>query len=243
MLRPRTSPITNSDSSLALPECFTLLTWNLQKVDFSHHIHRSIESLLNIDKVHLLSLQEAAVKHQQNRFFNLPFFMAPNIETKQTLFGVVTASDFKQSAHHQYLTQSRELGWMTHKTAIITKHLLANGQTLTHVNIHAINFVPNKTFKTELRLLWNNILHTQGPLIVSGDFNTWNQTRLLTLLNATNQLNLSQVTFTDSHAIKTLNRQALDYIFYRGLILRDSKALIVPDISDHNPLLASFCIP
>ena len=243
MLKPKTSPITHSDSNHALPECFTLLTWNLQKVDFSHHIHRPIENLLDIENVHLLSLQEAAVKHQQNRFFNLPFFMAPNIETQNTFYGVVTASDYKQSAHHQCLTQSRELGWMTHKTAIITQHLLADGQTLTHVNIHAINFVPNKTFKTELRLLWNNVTHTQGPLIVSGDFNTWNKTRLLTLLNATNQLNLSKVTYPDSRAIKTLNRQPLDYIFYRGLTLRDSKALSVPDISDHNPLLASFCTP
>lgn len=246
MLKPKTTPIieptTHSNDQVALPETFTLLTWNLQKVDFSHYIHRPIEDLLPIDQADLLSLQEAAIKPQQNRFFNLPFFMAPNIETKKGFFGVLTASEFKHSAHQQCLTKTRELGWMTHKTALITHHLLADGQTLIHVNIHAINFVPHHFFKTELRLLWNNITHTKGPLIVSGDFNTWNKTRLATLLSATRQLNLSMVSYPDNSAVKTLNRQPLDYIFYRGLTLQDSLALSVPEFSDHNPLIASFSL-
>ena len=240
MLKPKTTPISQHQHQETLPECFTLLTWNLQKVDFFHYIHRPIESLLSIPKVHLLSLQEAVIKPEQNRFFNLPFFMAPNIETKKQFYGVVTASNYYQSAFSQQLTQSRELGVMTHKAALVTQHRLNNGQTLTHVNIHAINFVPHHIFKAELLLLWNNIRLTQGPLIVSGDFNTWNKMRLNTLLKATKQLNLSQVVFSDSQAIKTLNRHPLDYIFYRDLSMRDAVVLSVPEISDHNPLIASF---
>ncbi|BCN94234.1 EEP domain-containing protein [Thiomicrorhabdus immobilis] len=247
MLKPKTTPITETNGhstyQQALPEFFTLLTWNLQKIDFSHFIHRPIEELLPITQVDLLSLQEAAIQPQQNRFFNLPFFMAPNIETRNRFFGVLTASQFKQSAHQQCLTNNRELGWMTHKTALITHHLLADGQTLIHVNIHAINFVPHHLFKTELRSLWSHIAHTKGPLIVSGDFNTWNKARLTTLLSATEQLNLSMVSYPDNSAVKTLNRQPLDYIFYRDLQLQDSKAMAVPEISDHNPLMASFSLP
>ncbi|HHS99733.1 MAG TPA: endonuclease/exonuclease/phosphatase family protein [Thiomicrospira sp.] len=242
MFKPKISPTSYTESNTVLPDCFTLLTWNLQKVDFSHYIHRPIESLLSIKNAHLLSFQEAAIQHQQNRFFNLPFLMAPNIQTKKQLYGVLTASQFKQSAHQQCLTKNKELGWMTHKTALITHHPLSNGQTLTHVNIHAINFVPNQIFKTELRLLWNNILHTEGPLIVSGDFNTWNKARLAILLIATKRLNLSMVSYPDNSAIKTLNRQPLDYIFYRGIHLQDSLALSIPEISDHNSIIASFSL-
>ncbi len=242
MLKPKITPISQINCQQTLPECFTLLTWNLQKVDFSHYIHRPIETLLSIPKVHLLSLQEAAIKPKQNRFFNLPFFMTPNIETKKQFYGVVTASNYYQSAFSQHLTQHRELGVMTHKAALVTKHPLHNGQTLTHVNIHAINFVPHYIFKTELRILWDNIKLTQGPLIVSGDFNTWNKLRLNTLLKATKQLNLSQVVFSDSRAIKTLNRHPLDYIFYRDLSMRDAVVLSVPEISDHNPLVATFSL-
>jgi len=131
---------------------------------------------------------------------------------------------------------------MTHKTAIITEHLLSNNQILTHLNIHAINFVPHLLFKKELASLWDKIRHISGPLIISGDFNTWNRTRLRTLTAATNQLNLTQVEFPDPRPIKTLNRQHLDYIFYRDLTLKEAQALSVPDISDHNPLIARFCL-
>jgi len=104
MLKPSTTPITHSKLTQPLPECFTLLTWNLQKTDFSHYIHRPIEALLSIDQADLLSLQEAAIQPQQNRVFDMAFHMAPNIQTTKNFYGVVTASNHKQSAHHQCLT-------------------------------------------------------------------------------------------------------------------------------------------
>ena len=244
MYKPKLSPIQSSHSNQngqhKLPIHFTLLAWNLQKVDFSHFIHRPIENLLPIQAPHLLSLQEAAIFLTQNKFFNLPFAMAPNIETAKKYFGVVTASSATIKPLRQCLTQSRELGCMTHKTALITQHTLANNQALIHVNIHAINFVPHKLFLKELRLLWAQLSHHSGPMIISGDFNTWNPTRLKTLIQATQQLGLQQVTFPDSQPIKTLLRQPLDHIFYRDLQLKSSQALSVPNISDHNPILATF---
>lgn len=240
MYKPKNSPICLQPNYCALPETFSLVVWNLQKTDFSHFTHRTIDQLLPIHPAHLLSLQETAIQPQQNTFFNLPFYMAPNIQTPKKLFGVLTASAYQQSAHHQCLTQCRELGLTTHKTALITQHLLANGQYLTHVNIHAINFVPHHLFKKELLSIWHKIQKTTGPLIISGDFNTWNQARFSTLIEVTKKLNLTQVKFADVRPIKTLNRQALDHIFYRGLTLQDATALSVPQISDHNPLLANF---
>lgn len=243
MFKPKHSPITLSNSTEALPATFSLLTWNLQKTKFPHHANRSISDLLGIDDIHLLSLQEAAVQAQQNKFFGLPFLIAPNIERTNNLYGVVTASAFQQKTHHHCLTSSKELGFTTHKTAIISQHTLANQQTLTHINIHAINFVPHYIFKKELQLLWHKIEQLSGPLIISGDFNTWNKTRLTTLTTATQKLHLKMVDFPDSKPIKTLNRQPLDHIFYRGLTLDNAMALTVPHISDHNPLIATFSTP
>lgn len=246
MYKPKFTPIPhslhNSQNSNALPDCFTLITWNLQKVDFSHYIHRPIEALLPVPEAHILSFQEAATRPSQFKFFDLPFVLAPNIQTQQKQFGVLTASAHHLKPHHQCLTQSRELGWMTHKTALITEHRLANGDTLTHVNIHAINFVPHQLFRKELQLLWKRLAHLEGPMIISGDFNTWNLTRLKTLDSATKQLGLRLTLFPDSRAIKTLNRQPLDHIYYRGLTLQNSEVLSIPEISDHNPLIATFCL-
>lgn len=244
MYKPKFSSIPHTDSAkghnLSLPDCFTLLTWNLHKIDFSHYINRPIEKLINIEAPHLLSLQEAAIQFQQPKFFNLPFVMAPNIQKHNKHFGVLTASEHHCTAQHQCLTRSRELGFATHKTALITEYNLANGQTLTHVNIHAINFMPHIFFKKELSLLWHQLSQHTGPMIISGDFNTWNKTRMKTLLQATSKLQLQLVAFPDHSAIKTMLRQPLDHIFYRGLTLIRSEALSIPQISDHNPLIAKF---
>lgn len=240
MYKPRYTPVSQNTSSRFLPNTFSLLTWNMQKTNFLHYAHQPIEKLLNIPSVHLLSLQEVIIKDKQNKFFNLPFLMAPNIETSNDICGVLTASLYQQQAKFQNVSRNRELGFATHKTAIITEHKLANNRILTNVNIHAINFVPNHIFKQELLLLWNKIEHINGALIISGDFNTWNKKRLYSLLILTRKLRLKKVNYPDLAHIKKLNNQPLDHIFYRGLELENAAVLSVPHISDHNPLLAKF---
>lgn len=243
MYKPKLTPLSVHKplTAKSLPKTFTLLVWNLQKVNFSHFIFRPIEELINISTPHILSLQEAATHPMQTRFFNFPFVMAPNIQTKQNHYGVITASGHRIQPYQQCLTRTRELGLTTYKTALVTHHPLANGQTLTHVNIHAINFVSTRTFKKELNFLWNLISDQTGPMIISGDFNTWNKTRLKHLYKVTETLNLKAVQFPDNRPIKTLLRQPLDHIFYRQLTFKNALALSVPKISDHNPLIATFC--
>ena len=245
MYKPKLTPLSENTASetLCLPETFTLLVWNLQKTNFSHFLFRPIEALINVPAPHILSLQEASTLPLQNRFFNFPFVMAPNIQTAKYHYGVLTASPFQTKPYQQCLTRAREIGLTTHKTALITHHLLANGLTLIHVNIHAINFVSNQTFNKELKYLWSFLTHQTGPMIISGDFNTWNKTRLRSLQKAAQLLKLEAVPFADTRPIKTLLRQPLDHIFYRQLTLTTSHALNVPSISDHNPLIATFSTP
>ena len=91
-------------------------------------------------------------------------------------------------------------------------------------------------------MLLHKIEPISGPMIFSGDFNTWNKTRLRTLQTITQQLDLTMVEYPDIRPIKTLNRQPLDHIFYRGLQLKKSRAISVPHISDHNPIIAEFSL-
>lgn len=248
MYKPKYTPISppNGDTFTPkqLPKSFTLLTWNLQKTDFSHYIHRSFNELLKtLDssiQPDILSFQEAKTFPSQNTFFNMPFIMAPNIQTKKNHFGVLTASNATITPIRQCLTQSKELGWTTHKTALITEHLMNNQQVLTHVNIHAINFVTNSVFYQELNKLWQHLEHIDGPIILSGDFNTWNAKRTNNLNLTTQKLNLKKVEFLDNKPVKTMLRHPIDFIFYRGVELEHSMALNVKNISDHNPILATF---
>ncbi len=242
MYRPKHSPLSNQLAEAKLPDPFSLICWNLHKEDFSTFHPRNIEQLLNIEEMHILSLQEARINENQGTFFGLPFSMAPNIETPNNVYGALTASAYQHHTYHQFLTTSRELGFATHKPAIITQHPLNDGQILTHVNIHAINFVPHYVFKKELQLLIHKIEELEGPLIISGDFNTWNKARVTTLAKTVNKLGLTKVDYPDIRPIKTLNRQPLDHIFYRNLTLKNSRAITVPHISDHNPIIAEFSL-
>ena len=249
MYQPKYTPIASRQaqptSQDQLPECFTLLAWNLQKTDFSHYVYRNLKELLTQSELtnepHILSFQEAKTLPEQISFFNLSFVIAPNIQTKKNHFGVLTASSSIINPIRQCLTQSRELGWATHKTALITQHKLSNNQILTHVNIHAINFVSHSVFHRELQKLFQYLDQITGPIIISGDFNTWNKKRTKTLIEATQKLSLKMVKYPDHRPIKSIFKQPLDHIFYRQLTLQSSQAIDVNLISDHNPILATFC--
>jgi endonuclease/exonuclease/phosphatase (EEP) superfamily protein YafD len=245
MYRPTHTPISADiyDAAIqtaTLPDPFQLIAWNVQKTDFSANALNELSDLIPVSQVDLLSLQEAKALEGQGRFFNLPYLMAPNLQRAGRHYGVVTASRSQMNAQAQCLTQSRELGVATHKTALITRHPLADGQWLIHLNIHAINFVSHALFKQELQSIWRHLSEHTGPMILSGDFNSWNRTRVMTLNKATRQLGLKKVAYPSDHGIRRLNRQPLDHVFYRGLVVLESEVISVPHISDHNPLRVCF---
>lgn len=243
MYKPKLTPIsTPSTITKCLPNPFRLIAWNCHKVNFDRHHQQPIEKLLNIPAPHILSLQEANLSPDQPHFFQLPYIMIPNIQTAKNLYGVLTASSHYFYPLRQQLTQSRELGFLTYKASLITQHPLSNGDLLTHLNIHAINFVPHLLFKREMKTIWTLLHQLTGPMILSGDFNTWNKKRVTTLLEMMAALELKKVTYPDERPIKTLNRQPLDYIFYRGLEVDTAQAMPVSHISDHNPLIVDFKI-
>ncbi|MDR9499418.1 MAG: endonuclease/exonuclease/phosphatase family protein [Hydrogenovibrio sp.] len=247
MYRPTHTPIspefyTDPNTSAVLPNPFELVAWNVQKTDFTPYSLTELSEVIPVPKVDLLSMQEARTQDGQPRFFNLPYLMAPNLQRGGRHYGVVTASRVQMQAQAQCLTQSRELGWATHKTALITRHPMPDGQWLTHLNIHAINFVSHALFKQELQTIWRHLAEHSGPMILSGDFNSWNRTRAMTLQKATDQLGLKKVAYPSDRGIRRLNRQPLDHVFYRGLEVVSAEVLSVPHISDHNPLSVCFAM-
>ncbi|PLA73933.1 EEP domain-containing protein [Hydrogenovibrio sp. SC-1] len=241
MYKPKLTPLSiPSATARFLPNPFRLIVWNCHKVNFDRHHHQPIEKLLNIPAPQILSLQEATLTPEQPHFFQLPYIMTPNIQTTKNLYGVLTASSHHFYPLRQQLTKSRELGFLTYKASLITLHPLSSGEILTHLNIHAINFVPHLLFKREIEAIRALLEQLTGPMILSGDFNTWNKKRVATLFNSMGALGLKRVTYPDERPIKTLNRQPLDYIFYRGLEIDSAQAMRVPNISDHNPLIVDF---
>jgi endonuclease/exonuclease/phosphatase (EEP) superfamily protein YafD len=106
------------------------------------------------------------------------------------------------------------------------------------VNIHAINFVGVNKFSRQVAQVVDLIVGHEGPLVLAGDFNTWNPRRKKILAKAAESLGLNRVPVA-ARRLRHLN-QVLDHVFYRGLELLASRPLRHIKSSDHVPLWAEF---
>ena len=226
-------------SSLACK--FSLLVWNIHKENQTAAFQKSFSTLMQSYPSDILLLQEVKYPKKSSFFFQeYSFTLAANIQTKENLFGVVTATKSLFHDSISALSTKKELGFSTHKSFLISKHQLCDKRTLYLVNIHAINFVSLKTFADELCKIKELLLHIQEPLIVAGDFNNWSKKRLNLLNDFQKELGLCELELKQRQHVKKIFSQELDHIYYRGLTPLNAAAIETKNISDHNPLYALF---
>lgn len=220
---------------------FGVLCWNTQKLTQTLKFQAALIQLLRFYPSQFLLFQEAklAIKSQWN-VDDWSYAIAPNIQTNQHIFGVLTASQYAFVETKFLLTQRREATFSTHKSHMLSYHPLSDDQRLLIANVHAINFVSAQYFLTEIEHLQNHLLTHQGPLIVAGDFNAWSRQRRLYLLKFCRHIGLRQAHMADAEHIKKYRQYPLDFIFYRDLHLTEAKAINLPNVSDHNPIYARF---
>lgn len=241
MLKPLKSIKLLKHQSSICKEHFNVLCWNVaklsQKKDFKGYLHSIVED----EEIDFLLLQEVKEGMQKDASLNdYSYVLSPNIVTKNHLFGVMNAFKVSCESSKALLSKSQELKYMTHKSSLITRHLMAGQQKLLVVNLHAINFVTSRDFKGELDYIKAQVSSYDGPLIVAGDFNAWNFRRVALLRRFAQELFLTEVEFScDKHIKKVFNKR-LDYVFYRALSVEHSKVIKSDDFSDHNPIVVSF---
>lgn len=151
--------------------------------------------------------------------------------------GVLTGSDV-EPVRVQGLA-SREPLLRLDKSALVTEYRIAGSdRTLLVANVHAINFtVPNGAFRAQLLAVADLLDEHDGPVILSGDLNTWREERSAIVHGIASALGLTEVEFNGPR--RQFLRFPLDHVFYRDL---DVLAADVPAVgsSDHNPLLVTF---
>jgi len=126
------------------------------------------------------------------------------------------------------------------KTAMVTMYPLSNThKTLMVVNIHSINFtLGTESFYVQLQKVEHILSQHYGPVIFSGDVNTWSNKRMAILQDLSIRLGLKAVPF-NKHDRTRVFGHAIDHIYYRELTVTDA-AIIKVNSSDHNPMLVSF---
>jgi endonuclease/exonuclease/phosphatase (EEP) superfamily protein YafD len=122
----------------------------------------------------------------------------------------------------------------------MTRYWLGNGDMLLVVNLHAVNFTSRAWYEWEFSRLVKTLQHHTRPMVVAGDFNCWNRSRLRIITDLAEGLGLRQARPDRPHLVKQFFGFELDRVYFRQLTLQHMDALENRIFSDHNPLLAKF---
>jgi len=223
----------NDTSTVLDPDNINLFVWNIHKNKHPDVLDDLAEMTGDMD---LILLQEA--RHAgslQDRLQSTSYWsFAPGFGTNDALTGVMTLSSAQPLAH--CFLQTREPWLGTPKATGITEFALSGSdQTLAVVNIHGVNFTLGvKDYARQLESIRTVIENHDGPVIVAGDFNTWNNGRDAQVEQLSAELGMTELTFAVDHRVTPFTH-TIDRILVRGLRVRDAKTDIV-DSSDHNPL-------
>ena len=213
------------------------LCWNIKKGKKS----KWREDFLDlVDGKDLVILQEAALGLELPESFGetAHYSFGRGYKTKSQTTGVMTISK------HEPLRQQNITCWepwlATPKATNITEYALSGTkETLIVVNIHAINFTFGvKQFRRQIEKVRRVLSEHSGPVILSGDFNTWRKKRMRIIETLAIEHELDALSFKEDYR-KRVFGQLLDHIYVRSLTAESTRTQHVSS-SDHNPLSAKL---
>ena len=207
---------------------FSVAVWNAQKVAGSPW--RDDLNWLT-DQYDLVLVQEFALANDWEAGGFMSF--APGFGTSESLTGVATVSRVEPMVRCQL--ETREPMLRTQKATVITSFALENGESLVVVNLHAVNFALGLVnFRSQFAQAVRAVTEHEGPMIFSGDFNTWRAGRSAAKAELLAELNLQPVVFATDERKKVFGRY-LDHIYVRGLKIVEATTAVL-EVSDHNPM-------
>jgi endonuclease/exonuclease/phosphatase (EEP) superfamily protein YafD len=249
--RPKKYRIVPEDAALrilgqasrkSLGQHFSLVSWNMYKARKRGWLEDL--TMLAADADFVL-LQEAVLHGDKPHPFHVTsgfeWVMGQSFayQSRGITSGVKTGSRIAAIKRHMIRSQDREPLIGLHKTIVATEYdILNTAGNLLLLNIHAVNIVSSRKFSRQIDQLMSLMDLHKGPIVLAGDFNTWNVKRRSILAKAVGQHHLMRVPVA-APQWRHLN-QVLDHIFYRGLTLKSAAALLHIRSSDHIPLRVEF---
>ena len=217
---------------------FTLLNWNIykqQKDSWREQLQKWAES------ADIITLQEAKLSPQLIDFSNKnKLFYIQNFAFKYDgyVHGVNTLS--RVTATSACGTAYKEPWLRIPKTGIATTYpVQGDKQSLLVINIHAVNFTFTAApLQEQLSPYLNLIKQHSGPIIFSGDFNTWSDARLDNVQQSLIKSGFSEALFDEDKRLTAFGLP-LDHIYFRGLKVTDAQSLAT-ESSDHSPQFVTF---
>jgi endonuclease/exonuclease/phosphatase (EEP) superfamily protein YafD len=168
--------------------------------------------------------------------------LASAFEYLGTEYGVLTATRVRPAQACTLRAFEPLLG--IPKAMLITQYRLAGrDDTLAVANLHAINFtLDTAAYRAQLEAVADVLADHQGPIVVAGDFNTWNDDRDAAVRALATRLSLVPAVFEADARTRFMGDHIFDRVYARGVEFVAATAWSVTS-SDHNPLLVSFRVP
>ena len=243
-----------SDRSHILPETITVVNWNAQKGENSQFAS-DLKLLLEQEKPDLVFLQEARTdlfKPEQMGGYFAESWSYPWPGGKGV--GVLTLSRVPPTRIEPVPSAYRELDVTFPKVSLVTGYPLPDGKNLLALNVHLLNFEvwSLKKIRHQLEDLRTIMANHTGPIVMAGDFNTWNQKRLELVKAITREVKLTEVTdFPKGRTTGDTKSEfwndvlgverslPLDRVFFLGFDPTEARVLKY-DTSDHKPILVKL---
>jgi endonuclease/exonuclease/phosphatase (EEP) superfamily protein YafD len=232
-------------TNISLGPEFKVLVWNILKAKRTNWIRDFKELVIDKD---LVLLQEAVLNAPSDYLFQnderMQWVMARSFRHRTTYVehGVKTGCAVVACDRHFYLSPHTEPFSQTQKLLLSTQYRIGESTDLLLViNMHAMNFVGVKKYSDQLDQLSCALDDHTGPVILAGDFNTWNPSRFVYFLRVAERANLREACMQRQTRLAHMN-QHLDHVFYRGLSLKSIESLKHYRSSDHAPIVASFSV-
>lgn len=243
-----------SDQAQTLTSAITVVNWNAQKGK-NPQFASDLQLILEQEKPDLVFLQEARADllepEQMGGYFAEGWsYPWPDGKTN----GVLTLSRVPPDRVELVPTKYREFGVTAPKVSLVTEYPLPTGEKLLAVNVHLLNFEAwsLKKISHQLEDLKKMMADHQGPIVMAGDFNTWNQKRLDLVKAVARDVKLKEVTdFPEGRttgdtksefwnkALGVDRALPLDRVFFLGFDPTSARVLNY-DTSDHRPILVKL---
>ncbi len=246
VMQPQTYQLGQYQNQAIDGDHLVLLNWNIHKELGSAQWREELAQIQRRYAPTLITLQEANLDLSQP---DLPLPAGFGLEFAANLAlndgehtGVAIASREAPNASQAVLSSVTEPLLESPKLFLLSRYPLTDHPSpLLVVNIHAINFVDTADYETQLGQLSQAISTHAGPLLVVGDFNSWNPGRISRLEKLMAQHRLQQVEFPTP--VSSFMGNPLDHVFCsHHFEITAAQTLAQYDSSDHHPLLVSLTL-
>lgn len=223
------------EGSLLAPSHFNIFVWNVYKGQKAQVFENDFRTLG--EGKDFILLQEATVDQRMPRiwkedFASYEWHLAQSFHYKKDLSstGVAIGSKIRPESVEFIRAKTRELFWLTPKLTLFSEYDFA-GQKVLMVCTHMLNFVTLAAFTASLYEVAEKISAFGGPVVLAGDFNTWNFKRYTVMKSIFRDLGLEHVDLdNDGRLLK------LDHVFVRGFEVLKAEVHHTVVSSDHFPL-------